>query len=357
MTTNELNIKEQSDIQDPGSKNLHIITLLFLFIGIVIGISLYANNPIRQLQRHLDNKDYVNAIIVYNDKIQGGSDEDIFNPIFSEHITATTDSWMADELDYKEAATLLEIIEGIDNDDISIQAATQKEFILLEGANSELHLKAEECYSSKDYIGAMDIIETINPEYSQVDSAHNLYDICKESILAQVANPITVESFKKNIALLEKYLTLVEEPDFLNTKLTLEKELIIFKDIINIIEKAEAFYDKGKFREAFATVEAGLKKYPTRAELIESNIILHEMYVVSVTQQIKTACEKEDYKTALSIIDIAIGEYDCEEFQLLKESVNEQKSWLYRTYKEIKEKFNALTTGWKNEEFDVQMSI
>lgn len=354
MDTNESIIKKQPAISKQKRKKPFTFALIFLAVCVFSGIYIYASNPVRQLQRCLDNEDYTNAIVIYNDKIKNESDKHTFDSIFLEHITSTVDSWMVEEIDYKEAAAFLEIIEGIDNDDISKQATTQKEFILLEGKNSELHQKAEECYSSENYIGAMDVTETINPEYSQASSAQNLYDVCKEIILAQVANPTTVKAFDENITLLEEYLILVDEPDFLKTKLALEKDLIIFKDVINIIENAETLYDKGEFKEAFVAVETGLTKYPAREELVESNNILHEMYVVSITQQIKIACEEEDYKTALSIVDAAIGEYDCEEFQFLKESVKEQKSWLYRTYKGIKEKFNALTAGWRNEEFDVK---
>ena len=353
MDTNELIIEGQTDLPKPKNKKPYIFALLLLVICLVSGIYIYASNPVRQLQRYLDNDDYTNAIIVYNDKIHGGSDEATFNTIFLEHITTTTDSWMEEEIDYKEAAALLEIIEGIDNPDISKKATIKKEFILLEGENSELHLKAEESYSSKDYIGAMGIIKTINPEYSQVDSANALYDTCKEIILAQVANPSTVEEFENGIALLDECLVKVDEPAFVEKKQFLETELVIFKNIVSIIENAETLYNNGDFKEAFESISNGINKYPDRDQLKEAQEIFIQTYIATVAMDVKTACESEDYKKALSILDTAIGEYNCEEFALLKESVREQKSWLYRTYKNTKEKIQAMANALNSEDFDI----
>ena len=166
MDTNELILEEQKDIQKKKNKKPFIFALFALVICLVSGIFIYESNPVHKLQRYLDKQEYENAVIIYNEKILGGSDEDTFNPIFLEHITTVSDSWIAEEIDYKEAAALLMVIEGINNKDISQEATAKKVFILLEGENSELHLKAEECYSSEDYIGAMAIVKTLNPEYS-----------------------------------------------------------------------------------------------------------------------------------------------------------------------------------------------
>lgn len=352
MDTNELIIEEQ-EFPKPKNKMPLILVILTLVICLVSGIYIYASNPVRQLQRCLDKQDYENAVIIYNDKIHGGSDEDTFNPIFLEHITTTTDSWMEEEIDYKEAAALLETIEEIDNEEISKEATTKKEFILLEGENSELHLKAEECYSAQDYIGSMAIVKTINPAYSQAESANNLYNICKETILAQVSNPSTVEDFENGISLLNECLTKVDEPAFVEKKQFLESELIIFKDIVSIIEKAETQYNKGEFKEAFESISNGVNKYPDRPQLKEAQEIFIQTYIATVAMDVKTACESEDYKKALSILDTAIGEYNCEEFILLKESVREQKSWLYRTYKNTKEKIQAMANALNSEDFDI----
>lgn len=352
MDTNEL-IIEEKEMEKPKNKKPFIFALIALVICLVSGIYIYASNPVRQLQRCLDKQDYENAVIIYNDKIHGGSDEDTFNPIFLEHITTTTDSWMEEEIDYKEAAALLETIEEIDNEEISKEATTKKEFILLEGENSELHQKAEESYASENYIEAMTIVKTINPAYSQVDSANSLYDICKETILAQVANPSTVEEFENGITLMEECLAKVDEPAFVEKKQFLESELIIFKDIVSIIEKAENQYNKGEFKEAFESISNGVNKYPDRSQLKEAQEIFIQTYIATVAMDVKTACESEDYKKALSILDTAIGEYNCEEFTLLKESVREQKSWLYRTYKNTKEKIQAMANALNSEDFNI----
>ena len=270
-----------------------------------------------------------------------------------EYITTTTNSWKIGKLEYKEAVTLLEIIEAIENSDISKQATTKKKFILLEGENSVLHEKAEECYSDKDYIGSMTIIKTIDPAYSQAESVNALYNTCKEIILTQVANPSTVEEFENSIALLEECLAKVDEPVFIERKQFLESEFIIFKDIVSIIEYAETLYNNGNFKKAFESVSNGINKYPDRAQLKEAQEIFIQTYIATVAMDVKTACESKDYKKALSILDTAMNEYNCEEFTLLKESVREQKSWLYRTYKNTKAKIQTMANALNSADFDI----
>lgn len=356
MDKNELIIKEQQSILKQKNKKPIIFAILALIICLVSGLYIYASVPARQLQRHLDKQDYESAVLVYNNKIHGRLDEDTFYPIFQEHITTITDSWMQEELEYKEAAALLEIFEGIENPDVSKHATSKKVFIILEGENGLLHQKAEECYSAKDYIGTMDIIETINPAYSQAESAKDLYDICKETILAQVTNLSTIEAIENGIVLIDDCLAKVDEPAFVEKKQFLESELIIFKDIVSIIDNAEILYNNGDFKEAFESISSGIQKYPDRSQLIEAQEIFVQTYIATVALDVKTACESEDYKMALSILDTAMAEYSCEEFDLLKESVREQKSWLYKTYKNTKEKIQAMANALNSEDFDIEQA-
>ncbi len=338
-----------------NTKKIIYASITIFIILTIIGTCIFVNTPSKRLQRCLDNNNYTKAVSIYNNNFDETL-EDTFNSRFLEHISGIVSLWMSGELNSNDAILQLEEIEKIHNTKISKEASEQKNFVILEDKNGKLHKQAEECYLQEDYINAMSILTAIDPEYSQINAANTLYTTCKSIILNNVSNLTSIDEYENAIKLLDECLSLVNEPDFLKTKNELEEELLVLKDVIYIIENAEKLYNSGKYKQAFTTISDGLKKYPDRAELIESDTILHEMYIILISQQVKTACEEEDYNSALSIIDVAIKEYDCIDFQQLKESVKEQKSWIYRNYKNIKEKLSALTSSWKSEKIDVKQT-
>lgn len=67
-------------------------------------------------------------------------------------------------------------------------------------------------------------------------------------------------------------------------------------------------------------------------------------------------CQEKKYKEALQVVEAAIAEYDCDEFQMLREAIKEEKSFLYRLKNDIVDTFTSLADGWENEEFDVQQA-
>jgi len=143
--------------------------------------------------------------------------------------------------------------------------------------------------------------------------------------------------------------------------LTMKNESIVatineFLYVNETIQAAERLYDDAMFEESFAILAMGLQEYPENEKLSSKLVDFCDHYIISITQQVQKLCEEEKYKEAIDVLEEAIEQYECDEFNYLLESTKEQKSVLYKLKNDLVAKVKSITAGWTEEEFDVKQA-
>lgn len=314
----------------------------------------YINSPKRKMNQLLEEQDYAEAITCYNETIKASKYEEEFNSVLIALIESTTDEWETEIISYEEAIYALEKFSVINNPAISGLVQEKISHIKIETEGDKLLTKAKESFEKAKHIETLQALLTIDSNYSQYESVLELKKNNKEEFLLTVSSPETVDEYETAISYLAKYLALENDNDVLKRKVQLEKELVILKDILSIIQTATSLYDNRMYSEAFFTLAAGLEEYPMN-ELLENTLVnFHDHYVIDITTQVADLCEAEEYNEALDVLEEALLEYDCEEFRELQELVKEEKSFLYKLKNDLVEKFKTWTQDIKEEKFDVK---
>lgn len=273
-----------------------------------------------------------------------------------ESIDRAVADWYSGIITYDEASAILAEIQSTGNSELSTYAGTQLSHITLEN-NGNLSLSlAQEHLENTRYLEVFKTLNSIDPTYSRYAEVSTLYTSCSDRVLNAVSAPDTKEEFETYIELLEDCYSLHQKDDFLNRKEELVEELAIFLDVTETIDLATARFDAQAIEESFILLALGLEKYPDNEMLATTLIDYRDHYIITITKQAIDLCEKEEYKEALSLVENAIEEYDCDEFQMLLEGVKEEKSFLYRLKNDVVDTFKSFSEGFREETFDVKQA-
>ena len=271
-------------------------------------------------------------------------------------IDSTTSDWIEGTIDYEYAISILNNIQEANTGELSDYAQEKLEYLAIENNGNTLLELAQKFLGVKNYVQTLTSLNEIDQIYSKYDSVLEAYKTCEERVLQAVANPTTEEQFENYIKLLEDCNSLYTTTSFTDRKTQLSDELIIFRDVSETIDAATVQFDSPNIQESFVLLALGLEKYPNDERLASTLVSYRDHYVISITKQAVELCQQKEYKNALQIVEAAIEEYDCDEFQLLREAIKEEKSFLYRLKNDIVDSFISVTTGWKTEEFDVKQA-
>lgn len=302
---------------------------------IVGGAAIYYKNPVNRMKMELNQAADAKAVEIYNKEIAGTSYEAEGKTVLLNCMEGIVSASSKEEMNYTKAASRLYALKQLKNDEMSVAASEKSKFVIIEGEGKQFHKEAESYFSSREYAKAMRSVKKMNTEYSQYEAAAKLYGQCKNLILDKVKNPLTVDEYEKGIALLESALESVDEREFTERKQQLEEEVVVAKDVVQITRNAADYYNNESYKEAFATLNNGLKKYPDNEKITGYLDEYHTSYIENIRQQTAEACEGKDYKKALKIVKTAIQAHDCEEFEELLRQVRKEKSFLYWAIDEI----------------------
>lgn len=273
-----------------------------------------------------------------------------------EAIENTVASWLAGSIAYEEAISKLEELEKSSYPELSQLASDKLAFVILENSCNDLLTEATQLLADCEFVKSFEKLNCIDAKYSQYNAVETLYQNCESAVLEWVAAPDSIEEFESFISLLGDCLTVYDSQDFAYRQTQLSDELVIFIEISDIIQTATDLYDAEQYEESFVTLALGIDKYPEDERLATCLVDYHDHYIITVTKEAVALCDEEEYKDAQKLVETAIEEYDCVEFQLLLESIKEQKSFLYRFKNDLVEKFTVMAQGWESEEFDVKQA-
>lgn len=278
------------------------------------------------------------------------------NQIIRAKIDRTVSDWFSGAVTFEEASEILVNIQDTSSAELSDYAAQQLTYITVENDGNTLLELAQKFFGVKNYVQVLSKLNEIDPSYSKYDSVLETYTTCENQVLQAVASPSSKEDFESYIKLLEDCNNLYARQSFVDRQAQLSDELVIFLDISETIDAATIQFDSHNIQESFLLLTLGLEKYPDDERLATTLVNYRDHYVITTTRQAVELCQEKKYKEALQIVEAAIEEYDCDEFQMLREAIKEEKSFLYRLKNDIVDTFTSLADGWENEEFDVQQA-
>lgn len=338
----------------------HIIYIVAAIAVSCLVIVFAVNNNSKQLPVETTptttEQDVVTMIPTETKAIVETLSEEECNQIIRDTIDKTVSDWIAGVISFEEASSLLTGILETSNLELANYAQEQLTYLSLENSgNTSLEL-AQKFLGVKNYVQVLSSLNEIDPAYSKYDSVLEAYKTCEELVLQAVDNPSLEEQFESYIKLLEDCYMLYEAKSFTDRKSQLSDELNVFRDVSETIDAATVQFDSQNVQESFVLLALGIEKYPTDERIATTLVNYRDHYVISITKQAVELCQQKEYKEALQIVETAIGEYDCNEFQLLREAIKEEKSFLYRLKNDIVDTFTSVTDGWKTEEFDVKQA-
>ena len=282
--------------------------------------------------------------------------EDHRKQIILSVIDTTVANWTEGSIDYEKATSILTNIQETNSGELADYAQVQLEYLAIENNGNTLLELAQKFLGVKNYVQVLTNLNEIDQTYSKYDSVSDAYKLCVERVLQTVASPQSEEQFESYIKLLEDCNNLYSSQSFTDRKNQLSDELIIFRDVSETIDAATVQFDSSNIQESFVLLALGLEKYPNDERLATTLVNYRDHFVISITKQAVDLCQQKDYKEALQLVEAAIQEYDCNEFEMLREAIKEEKSFLYRLKNDIVETFTSVTDGWKTEEFDVKQA-
>ena len=296
--------------------------------GVIAGIIIY-NNPVYYTNTMMRLGRYPSVVSYYNKSDIKDKDKETVDAIIKGKIETAYEAWSAYLITYDEAERILEPFLEIDDASIRESVESHLSVMKTENTGNESLAKAEEYFGDNDFLQAMKCREEVVESYSKYQSLQDIYDESREILLNKIGTPSTEEEYKEAIKTLEGYISVVDDEENIKKKDTLENELTEYKDVHEIIQNATEAYENGKYKKSFSILEKGGKKYPDSNKIKYATSSYQFAYILTVTGEVEVLLEDEDYEGAIELLEGAIENYDCEQFQDLLDSVKRKDSWLY----------------------------
>ena len=322
--------------------NKGLLLCSVLFMAVILGMSVYTAYPDMQMKAYLNKQEYDKAVRLYNTQFADTEEKDAYTELFMTQIKRVKTDWKEGRLTYRDAELLLGAIANIEHKEIAAEAKDIEDFVLVEGQAKECYEKAEIHYSQEEYEDALKEISKIDSAYLEYSKVENLLEDCVKAILEQTTSLDSVGEYEKWIHKLDSYYEIIPEAAFITRKAQLEQDVVVLKDVIDILKRAADFYGQNVYKAAFATLESGLEKYPDNEKMQEAYKHYHIEYVSKISGEVVELCENKDYKNALIHAENAKEIYECDDFLQLIEYVKEEKNILYKWKNSVVDFFRGL---------------
>lgn len=334
--------------------NKTALTTILVIVFILV-LSSCAGSPNEKILTNLEEANYTKAVEIYNNNQSTEVEEDVaVYDAFNNLIGESVEKWSGEAVTFEETQEMLQAFSALNNDELAVKAEVTLDFIILEQEGNLLYTEAESFYTNGKYLKAMKAVLDMNEEYSLYDSARDLYEEAKTAYIMKISYPLSAYEYERNIDNLSTFLKLYSDDELVKEKQRLEDELNVCKKTIKIIDRAEDYYEKGKYRKAFETLSEGIEQYPNDRHLEEAVNELSNLYIINIAKKVKPLVEEENYKDALEIVEMAQSVYACDAFDELEDSIRDEKNMFHRISSAIVDKCTVFATGWKAEVLEVK---
>ena len=299
-----------------------------LLASVTYGYSVF-NNPERLMNKSIEAKDYKKLVSVYNDKIINSEYEDYYNNKIYHIISDMMNEYEQDHMQYHDVVSSLNYFTHIHNSQIMNISKDHIDYLSIEGLGESLYKDASLYLHDKDYKNALMCISKIDKNYSDYNLVEDLYNKCIDELLVYTHQAQSEEEYKNHITLLETCYEYTNNDILLDQKSMLEKDMIIFINVHNIIEQAKSLYANESYKDSFDRLYNGLIEYPDNQYLNACLSHYHDLYISSITQKCNERLDNKDYEMALSIVNDANHNHPCQEFEDLIKVVKQKQNPFY----------------------------
>lgn len=289
------------------------------------------------ISKSLRVNDYSEAVAYYNGHmLDSNAKQDIDHDI-SSYLDDEKLKWCEEKSGFEQSKDIFEVFSTINDDSLSKKAEKNLEFIIVENTGNKALTKTAYYFRNKDYLHAMTCLAGVSEQYSQYKVLKNIYDSSKTILLSEIGPTNTISEYEDAISKLDSYILVCRDEEFVTKRNTLKHELGEYKQVYDILITATNSYEKEEYRKAFDLLEAGLRKYPDNWKIKYALSSYQYAYILNVSGKVVDQTEKGDYKAARVILESAITQYDCPEFQELLKQVKMESDILYATSVKLSE--------------------
>lgn len=313
-------------------------------------------DPVEKIEEQIEQENYSEVVEIYDEKIVETDQEEEYRATILAIISEAFAEWEAGDLAYEDSKTTLEGFASSEDAEIAELCSTHLAYMAVEEDGKRLLNEARTSSASADYVAAFEAIVAIDATFSQYETVQTLSETCIDRVIQSVSAPEVEAYFRNYIKLMDDCYALVPDASFVSRRIQLEEELDIYLAVSEIIDRAAELYDDSMVQEALLTLTFGLLDYPDNERLNTSLVDFSDHYIITITKQANELCEAEEYNAALDLVEVALGEFECDEFYLLQESIKEQKIVLYKFKNDLVRRFELMAPGWDKESFEVQQA-
>lgn len=308
-------------------KIIAVLSIAIVAIALCVCLAVY-NNPVNKVKRMLSSESYSSVVDYYN-KLTSGDKKEKIDTLISTKVDDAYTSWYEQEIDYDDAVTAIEPFSSIDNQEIKSVADAHLSLMKIEHTGDEERKKAETFFSDGDFLNAMLCRQNVDPSYSSYEKLSSIYDDSKNNLLKQVEMPVTEKEYEDAISLLKDCGEKTGDKDFEAREEQLESELSDYHDVRAVLVDATESFENEKYHDAFQTLEEGSKKYPESNKIKYAVASYQAAYMLKIYGQVEVLMESKDYESTVELLEEAIANYDCDQFEELLDKAKRKDSVLY----------------------------
>lgn len=314
-----------------NSSKKHI--LLCIAAAIIAGVALAGifiyNSPEYYTDLMLRMGRYSSVVKYYNDHDINESDRESVDSKLYNTIEDAFEKWESYTYSYEKAGSVIQPFLVIKDDTIKELAQSHYSFMEIENTGNKVLAEAESDFADNDYLKAMKCLDKVDSSFSSYRSLEDIYNESRELLIKEIGNPRTEEEYKEALKKLDGYLLEIDDDVLEAKRMDLESELTEYSDVHEIIENATESFENKKYGESFKTLEKGAEKYPNSNKIKYALSAYQYAYILSISGNVEILMEEKDYEGAVKVLEEAIGNYDCDQFEELLDSVKRKDSVLY----------------------------
>lgn len=304
------------------------IILAALIMAAAAGVWILRDTSVKRFEEKLGASDYKEAVAIYNEEICGhDAREEKADPQVREAVEDVRDRYMAESCGYEDACAYLNILAGIEKEELSQLAQSALDEVELYEASSATIKEGIALMEEQAYLKAIEVLLRVEESSAMYSQAREQIDSCVEQLVKTGAEAESEEACLEAIAGINAGLALLPG----NGDLTEARDecLSKYQSLVRgrAIAEADGLAAKGDYAGAFERLNEGLEVLAEDEQLTEKVAALQKDFVDHVTRQALAKVIDGDFGEAEDLVEKSLETYSCGELNDLADQIMESEEW------------------------------
>lgn len=330
--------------QKKGGRGKKILVLFLLFLLVVgagvIGYQWY-NSPKQRVLRAIKAGDYEEAGDILDEDRDIADNEDVVEKLKS-RINDVRDGFKNKDKNYSQAMDELTSIRNMQVSAVERDLDKAVEYLNRLNDSRTCFDTAESFMEKNDYPSAIyqyRLVIEDDPNYSEAEKKiSDAVEAYRKEQMGKAKDKADKEDFQGAIDILQMALSTLPNDAEITQQITLYQADMSAKQKNDILQSAEELAEKNQLIEAIRILDQYLSSDSSDADVKAARQKYYEQYVADVLSRAEEQAGKEDYQSAISIIQMGLRNYpDDNQFS--------QKLTYYQTALEEKKKAELLKSA------------